>query len=259
MPTLSRATTIGARVLGVALLFALFSSACERAALRFDATRKLHRHTVVNLVATAASMLHCLLALSATIWLFASLTDDGAPADNPAGMLGLRLHTHVPTHRIDAAGCLFLGFLVFDSLFVIRHFHVKGIGSYAFLIHHFAFIVACCLNMDAQLCNYIFPVLYAGEFSTVFLNLRVIVRAFDRPDFAVSAAFLVAFFLSRVVLMGLAVGQLVSLRASLYVLLDPYVLFSYLCVVPCLYLLNLYWFAKICRSALCVLIGVKVD
>lgn len=94
-----------------------------------------------------------------------------------------------------------------------------------------------------------------GEWSTLLLNIRVIYRLLDRTETAVSALFALTFFVTRVAIFGALVLQIFSQRHWLRPLLPTPLLVSYFALLPALYGLNLFWFAKIVQGVVRVLQG----
>ena len=108
---------------------------------------------------------------------------------------------------------------------------LEGFRSRAFSAH--------ALFLCAQLwCNYAFPILLMGEWSTLLLNIRVIYRLLGRTEMLVSASFAITFFLTRIVFFGLLVLQLYSQFFQLKKLLSTPLLISYLGLLPAVYGLN---------------------
>merc|ERR1719240_1018787 len=125
------------------------------------------------------------------------------------------------------------------------------------MMHHAGYLAMLVLNKDTLWVNWAFPVLYCGEWSTIFLNARGACRLLDRPDLVWSALFALSFFFTRVVVLGFLVAHLFSQAALLYQLLSAPLLVSYLGLVPAMYALNLFWFKKIAASVHTVLSGGK--
>ena len=86
------------------------------------------------------------------------------------------------------------------------------------LLHHGVLFVMLWLNHDTLWFNYAFPVMYAGELSTFFLNVRLMYRALGVTELWASVAFAAAFFSA---LFGLLVAHLVLNADALRALLNP--------------------------------------
>ena len=104
------------------------------------------------------------------------------------------------------------------------------------------------LNRNTLWFNYAFPVMYAGELSTLFLNVRLVYRALGASEQWASIAFAAAFFSTRVLLFGLLVAHLVLNADALRALLSPPLRVSYVGLLPLLYALNLFWWGQICKA-----------
>ena len=116
------------------------------------------------------------------------------------------------------------------------------------LLHHGVLFVMLWLNHDTLWFNYAFPVMYAGELSTFFLNVRLMYRALGVTELWASVAFAAAFFTTRVLLFGALVAHLALNAAALRTLLGPPLRVSYLGLLPLLYGLNLFWWYQICKG-----------
>ena len=114
---------------------------------------KLAHAQAVKCHAALVSSAHDLVGLATALTLFAQIQH---AQDQPTGILGLSLHAHIPFKYIDRAGCLFLGFLIWDILYTLRFWNV--LGAVDVMFHHFTFLAMVVLNKDTDLCNYAFPV-----------------------------------------------------------------------------------------------------
>jgi len=206
----------------------------------------------VKIRASIVSLAHDLLTIPLVHMLLAAVSHK---ASGPGGLLGIGPLTHIPMALIDRAGCVFIGFLLWDCVHTVTHSRTYAKSIVENLTHHVAFLVMIWLNRDTLWCNYVFPVLLMGEWSTLFLNVRVIYRLLGRTEMLVSVAFALVFFLTRVVVFGLVVLQFWSQLAPLRQLLSPSLQLSYLGLLPLVYGLNLFWFAKICSGIIRVLRG----
>ena len=173
-----------------------------------------------------------------------SLACDAVPS--PKGFLGFGPLAHTPMRYVDLAGSVLVGFLLWNSAHYIWHHKVyASSGFVSNLVHHAAFITMVALNADTLWCNWAFGPLYMGEWSTFFLNVRLIYRLLDCEEMLVSALFALLFFLTRVVVFGLLAIQLVTQAPDLIRLLHAPQQISYLILLPAMYGLNLFWFYKI--------------
>jgi hypothetical protein len=125
------------------------------------------------------------------------------------------------------------------------------------LVHHAAFASMMALNADVLWCNYCFPVLLMGEWSTLLLDVRAICRLLSRTEKLVSAAFAVVFCLTRILALGALLVHLWSQRPMLSKLLEPQLQFSYFVLLPFVYCLNWYWFCQIAEQVRCTLRGPR--
>jgi hypothetical protein len=131
--------------------------------------------------------------------------------------------------------------------------YAKQLGEV--VLHHTMFMIIFFVNSDSLWLNYAFPIVYLGETSTLFLNVRIIYRSLGKQEIWVSTCFALTFFLTRVVCFGLLIVQLFSQRTHLLLLLSLPLKISYFLLLPSAYCLNLYWFGKICRGIARVLSG----
>ena len=150
---------------------------------------------------------------------------EGSPP--AAGPFGLALHSHVPFAAMDAAGGVLGGFLFYDLVHYIAHraIYTKDLATQ--LLHHGVLFGMLWLNRNTLWFNYAFPVMYAGELSTSFLNVRLVYRALGATEQWASIAFAAAFFSTRVLLFGLLVAHLVLNADALRALLSPPLRVSY--------------------------------
>ena len=125
------------------------------------------------------------------------------------------------------------------------------------LLHHTAFLMMLYLNSDTLWGNYVFPFLLMAEWSTLFLDIRVIYRLLDKEEMLVSAAFALTFFATRIVVFGVLLLQLFSQLSELRQLLSPPLQLSYFGLLPAVYGLNVFWMSKIVQGILRVLRGEK--
>ena len=89
----------------------------------------------------------------------------------------------------------------------------------------------------------------------MFLNMRCIYRHLGKKELLISSLFAFTFFATRIVMFGLLVAQIFSHYSLLTTLLLPQLQLSYFVLLPSLYCLNCYWFAKIFLSVMRVVKG----
>lgn len=68
-------------------------------------------------------------------------------------------------------------------------------------LHHGLYMAMMTMNMDSTYYNYCFALLYFGELSTLFLNIRTAYRLLGWAELWASKLFALSFFLARIVLM----------------------------------------------------------
>ena len=150
------------------------------------------------------STVHNVMTVPLVFWMLAQLdhTELG-----PGGALGVGPLAHLPMFAIDVAASVFAGFLLWDSAHYLAHptTYAKALGE--MVLHHSAFLAMLYLNRNSLWCNFAFPLLYVGEWSTLFLNGRIICRVLHVKELAFSAGFALLFLLTRVVAFGLLVLQ----------------------------------------------------
>ena len=79
---------------------------------------------------------------------------------------------YVPHQYIRTSGSILLAYFTWDLLHMGTHLRLyrKALPEQA--VHHLCFMLAMLINADTTWYNYAFPVLYFGELSSVFLNIR---------------------------------------------------------------------------------------
>merc|ERR1711924_256853 len=97
----------------------------------------------------------------------------------------------------------------------------------------------------------VLPVLLDGLFDVLLSSRSAQWRA--GQEVAISALFALIFFATRVAIFGAVVLHLLSQRTVLSQLLSPPLQLSYFGLLPAVYCLNLFWFAKICQGIVRVL------
>ena len=98
-----------------------------------------------------------------------------------------------------------------------------------------------------------------AEWSTLFLNVRIIYRQLGKTETAISGLFALTFFVTRIVAFGGLLLHLLSQLAELKQLLSLPLQVSYFGLLPAMYCLNLFWFYKICQGVARVLSGSDAD
>ena len=149
--------------------------------------------------------------------------------------------------QVEGAAGVLIGYLVWDGVELLVDGSTTG-PFFSMLAHHVGIIGLVFLNRRTTRFYYIFPVLYLGELSTVFLSLRVVYRTLGW-QVRWNVAFALSFFVSRIVAYG---GILLHLwHERVHLAVEPFeVKIAYATGVPALYALNLFWFYKIVRIAL---------
>lgn len=156
-----------------------------------------------------------------------------------------RALAHIPHRYINAVGIAFFSYLLWDLTHILHHRGVHGKTLVEQVTHHLCFMAMMTANQKVLWFNWAFPVLYIGELSTFFLNVRLLYRKFEMPELWVSASFALIFFLTRVVAMGIIVVHLLGSHQAAREILNPVMQVSYLVGLPAMYSLNLFWFHKI--------------
>ena len=205
--------------------------------------RNASREARVKIREAMVSSVHDLISVPIVFGLLHHISHS---CDSPAGILGIGPLAFVPARHIDSAGSVLAGFLLWNSIHYIWHCDVHANGLVSNLVHHAAFLAMIALNADTFWCNWAFAPLYMGEWSTFFLNARVICKLLGRKELAVSALFALLFFFTRVVVFGALAAHFIAQASELRLLLPIGGQVSYLVLLPALYGLNLFWFWKIC-------------
>lgn len=213
------------------------------------------REASVKIREAMVSSVHDLISIPFVFILMGHISHACDDGDSPAGLLGFGPLAFVPMRHIDHAGSVLVGFLLWNSIHYLWHSDVHASGLVSNLVHHTAFLAMLALNADTLWCNWAFAPLYMGEWSTLFLNLRVIYKLVGRKELAISALFALLFFLTRVVVFGALAAHLLTQASELRHVLPLPQQISYLGLLPALYGLNLFWFYKICVNVMRTLNG----
>ena len=216
---------------------------CVNSLLRLRFPKLTHRSLVI-IRGCLVSCAHDLWAIVAVI-LLARYTTQPAASPPAAGPLGLALLAHVPFAVMDKIGGILLGYLLWDLQHYVAHSTTYSRTLVEQVVHHACFMLMIWLNWDTLWFNYAFAPMYIGELSTLFLNVRMVHREFDRTESWASAAFAVTFIATRVVIFGALVGHLLLNQRAARQLLSPPLQLSYLVLVPAMWALNLFWSTKV--------------
>lgn len=187
--------------------------------------------------------LHCTIAVPAVVMQWQYLKHPEGP--DPNGFFGISILSFVPYYWMDKVGSIFTGYLFWDlSHYLLnRKIYAKTIVEQ--VVHHILFICMIGLNRNTLWCNYAFAVMYLGELSSFFLNLRLVYRSIGKKEILISAAFAATFTVTRVIVLGMLIHHILSHTAELRELLSPLLQISYLGLLPAVYAMNLWWFYKI--------------
>ena len=164
------------------------------------------------------SCAHDFAAVPAAIFLLLEVVHPAATSEGP---LGFGPHSYVPLRWLDPVAALFIGFLLWDLIHYVMHSNVYKSELVSQLFHHFGFFTMLYINKHTLPINYAFPILYLGEISTFFLNIRLIYRSFGWNELFYSGWFAVTFTVTRVVLIGLLLIQIFVDRETLLVVMGP--------------------------------------
>eukprot|EP00308_Calcidiscus_leptoporus_P009288 CAMPEP_0119361712 /NCGR_PEP_ID=MMETSP1334-20130426/8967_1 /TAXON_ID=127549 /ORGANISM="Calcidiscus leptoporus, Strain RCC1130" /LENGTH=244 /DNA_ID=CAMNT_0007376797 /DNA_START=160 /DNA_END=894 /DNA_ORIENTATION=+ len=195
----------------------------------------------------------CLVSAAHNVWAMAATVALLIRTEHPIGLLSegpfqFALLAHVPHSTIDAVGAAFAAFLSWDLLYLLRHRRIFAQLLTSTLFHHVVLLGMLWLNKDTLWFNYAFPLMYAGELSTFFLNVRLLYRESGISEMWVSATFAITFFLTRILLLGALVYHLFCNMGAMQTLLSLPLLVSYLILIPTMYVLNLFWGIKILQG-----------
>jgi len=161
----------------------------------------------------------------------------------------LHVHAdHVPTEPLARTASVFLAYLSWDLTHLLTEPRFLRV-PWKYVLHHLAYIGLVLVNRDTVEFNYVFPLLYVQDLSSVFLNLRRICHEFGWDDTYVSLTFVVTFFLMRVVLHGAVVVHVLANSRLLGQTVPIGVWSAYVLGVPVMYGLNLVWWSHIVRHA----------
>jgi hypothetical protein len=164
------------------------------------------------------SCVHDMVAVPAGFFLLTKIVH---PAADTQGPFGFGPHSHVRLCWLEPVGAIFIGFLMWDLVHYLMHGRVYRSELLTQLLHHAGFFSMLYLNKGTLPLNYAFPILYLGEISTLFLNLRLIYRSFQWPEMVYSALFALSFFVTRVLFIGAILVQMVLDRRTLWITMGP--------------------------------------
>lgn len=198
------------------------------------------KDSYVRLREMTMSLLHSVLAMPLVVWM-------ALHVEHPAMKPSL---SHVPFFYIDHSGAIFTGYLLWagTNLFINRRVFANEFVTQ--LMHHGVFLSMIALNKHTLWLNYAFAVLYLGEMSTIFLNIRLFYRELKCEETWASALFALSFFFTRIVVFGLLLGHIFRMRGDLCVLLSWSLRISYFGCLPAAFALNFFWFTKIAKTAM---------
>ena len=151
--------------------------------------------------------------------------------------------------HVSRTNTVFLAYLIFDATHVVASF-----GDYAkadMLVHHVGFIICSAVCQHYQAFFLPFTILIQGEWSTVFLELRWVLRQLGRSSRAVDVSFAVSFFATRILLYGFMLWHILSHLSALGTHPSMPLPLGYLIVaILCgFFFLNISWFGAILRIA----------
>jgi hypothetical protein len=186
-------------------------------ALRLGAPSLTHE-AQVRTRGALVSCVHDVVAVPAAFFLLTKIVHP--PADTQ-GPFGFGPHSHVRLCWLEPVGAIFIGFLLWDLVHYLMHGRVYHAELLTQLLHHSGFFAMLYLNKGTLPLNYAFPILYLGEISTLFLNIRLIYRSFGWPEQLYSALFALAFFVTRVLFIGAILVQIAMDRNTLRLTMGP--------------------------------------
>ena len=89
---------------------------------------------------------------------------------------------YVPPEHIRLVACCLAAFFFWDLLHMLTNLRLYGRDVVLEQgVHHVLYMVMMVLNIDATYYNYAFPILYMGELSSLFLNVRIAYRCLPSP------------------------------------------------------------------------------
>lgn len=207
---------IGPSIVVVLAAF-LLADAAIFLALRIFAPSLTHE-AQVRTRGALVSCVHDIVAVPAAFFLLTKIVHP--PADTQ-GPFGFGPHSHVRLCWLEPVGAIFIGFLLWDLVHYLMHGRVYRSELFTQLLHHAGFFAMLYLNKGTLPLNYAFPILYLGEISTLFLNMRLIYRSFGWTEIAYSALFALSFFVTRILFIGAILVQMAMDRRTLWITMGP--------------------------------------
>merc|ERR1711998_295807 len=105
------------------------------------------------------SMVHCVFASVASIWMIFLIE----PADD-------WVSSQIPETPVFVSGGVFMGFLMFDLVHMGLYRHYFQFALLPAAAHHVLFLVMALVCGGTTSLVFVFPFIYLGEVSTIFLN-----------------------------------------------------------------------------------------
>jgi len=174
---------------------------------------KLSQEGRVRLRGALVSCVHDLFAVPAAFVLLASIVH---PEPSAQGLFGVGPHSYVHFCWLNPVGSMFAGFLIWDLVHYCMYLKIYQSELASQFIHHTAFLTMLSLNRGTLPVSYAFPILYFGEISTFFLNIRLIYRNLGWGEKVFSALFAITFFVARILLIGALLWQIFTDRQTLF-------------------------------------------
>eukprot|EP00123_Amoebidium_parasiticum_P000636 comp11489_c0_seq1/m.5938 comp11489_c0_seq1/g.5938 ORF comp11489_c0_seq1/g.5938 comp11489_c0_seq1/m.5938 type:complete len:337 (-) comp11489_c0_seq1:212-1222(-) len=157
--------------------------------------------------------------------------------------------------------CIFMGYTAMDSYCTLK-FNDQGLsGGFPILLHHFMVLVISAYPVTALRFGMVTACYLVNEFSTPFMNQIFFFKDCQTPKdsklvLANSVAFLLAFFLCRVVMNTYALVRMAE-PGSLMYQESTFVTVTGIGFAAAFLMLNLFWFAKIVSNAVKIMRPAK--
>lgn len=161
-----------------------------------------------------------------------------------------------PAAAVELTNLLFFSWLTYDLGHMILQYPILGAGDA--VMHHIGFMSTSYICATHRILPFPFAWLLVGELSSIPLNLRWFILNTGRSETpamrTVNVAFACTFFATRIVIYGLGMIHLWTVRQELQALADTGViarplLLLVIVLIAAGYLLNMAWFTKILRMA----------
>lgn len=88
---------------------------------------------------------------------------------------------YVPLEHLRLAACCLFAFFFWDLLHMLTNLRLYRNEVLEQGVHHVLYMLMILLNIDSTYYNYAFPILYLGELSSLFLNVRIAYRREAAP------------------------------------------------------------------------------